>query len=100
MKLPSSFRGLKGFRYPRKVIAYVVLADHRAHKGLNNRIEGSHRPTRKGEKTMGRFKFPRQAQRFMSDHSHINAIFRPRRYRFCASSYRHARADAFDLRNN
>lgn len=25
-------------------------ADHRAHKGLNNRIEGSHRPTRKREK--------------------------------------------------
>ncbi len=24
--------------------------DHRAHKGLNNRIEGSHRPTRKREK--------------------------------------------------
>ena len=28
-------------------------ADHRAHKGLNNRIEGSHRPTRRREKVMG-----------------------------------------------
>ena len=35
-------------------------ADHRAHKGLNNRIEGSHRPTRKREKLMGRFKSLRQ----------------------------------------
>lgn len=34
-------------------------ADHRAHKGLNNRIEGSHRPTRWREKIMGRFKSPR-----------------------------------------
>ena len=34
-------------------------ADYRAHKGINNRIEGSHRPTRKREKLMGRFKSPR-----------------------------------------
>ena len=43
-------------------------ADHRAHKGLNNRIEGSHRPTRRREKVMGRFKSPRQAQRFLAAH--------------------------------
>lgn len=72
-------------------------ADHRAHKGLNNRIEGSHRPTRKREKLMGRFKSPRQAQRFLATHDQINTIFRPRRYRLSATSYRRARADAFDL---
>lgn len=72
-------------------------ADHRAHKGINNRIEGSHRPTRKREKLMGRFKSPRQAQRFLSAHDQINTIFRPRRYRLSATSYRHARTDAFDL---
>ena len=32
----------------------VPRADHRAHKGLNNMIEGSHRTTRKREKLMGR----------------------------------------------
>jgi putative transposase len=32
-------------------------SDHRAHKGLNNLIEVSHRPPRKREKLMGRFKF-------------------------------------------
>jgi putative transposase len=74
-------------------------ADHRAHKGLNNRIEGSHRPTRKREKLMGRFKSPRQAQRFLAAHDQINTIFRPRRYQLSAISYRHARADAFDLWN-
>ena len=72
-------------------------ADHRAHKGLNNRIEGSHRPTRKREKLMGRFKSPRQAQRFLATHDQINIVFRPRRYQLCAISYRHARTDAFDL---
>ncbi|WP_417809298.1 IS6 family transposase [Thioclava sp.] len=72
-------------------------ADHRAHKGLNNRIEGSHRPTQRREKIMGRFKSPRQAQRFLAAHDQINNIFRPRRYRISATSYRHARADAFCL---
>jgi putative transposase len=54
-------------------------ADHRAHKGLNNAIEVSHRSTRKREKIMGRFKSHRQAQRFLSAHDQINLIFRPRR---------------------
>ena len=72
-------------------------ADHRAHKGLNNAIEGSHRPTRKREKIMGRFKSARQAQRFLVAHDQINAIFRPRRYTLTATSYRHARSDAFRL---
>ena len=72
-------------------------ADHRAHKGLNNRIEGSHRPTRRREKIMGRFKSPKQAQRFLAAHEQINTIFKPRRYRLTARSYRHARADAFSL---
>lgn len=36
--------------------------DYRAHKGLNNRIEGSHRPTGKREKIQGRFKSARQTQ--------------------------------------
>ncbi|MCR9060477.1 MAG: IS6 family transposase, partial [Rhodobacteraceae bacterium] len=59
-------------------------ANHRAHKGLNNLIEGSHRPTRKREKLMGRFKSPRQAQRFLAAHDQINVVFRPRRYRMSA----------------
>ena len=75
----------------------VPRADHRAHKGLNNMIEGSHRPTRKREKLMGRFKSPQQAQRFLAAHDQINTVFRPRRFQLSAISYRHARADAFDL---
>lgn len=83
--------------YIKPIRTQTPNAEHRAHKGLNNRAEGSHRPTRKREKIMGRFKSPRQAQRFLAAHDQINVIFRPRRYRLTAKSYRHARADAFRL---
>lgn len=83
--------------YIKPVKTQAPNADHRPHKGLNNAIEVSHRPTRKREKIMGRFKSHRQAQRFLSAHDQINLIFRPRRYQLTASSYRHARNDAFSL---
>jgi putative transposase len=83
--------------YIKPIESLAPDADHRAHKGLNNRIENSHRQTRKREKIMGRFKSPRQAQRFLSAHDQINTIFRPRRYKLSATSYRHARTDAFSL---
>ena len=83
--------------YIKPIKTQAPNADHRAHKGLNNAIEVSHRPTRKREKVMGRFKSHRQAQRFLSAHDQINLIFRPRRYQLTASSYRHARNDAFSL---
>ncbi|MEO1108935.1 MAG: IS6 family transposase [Pseudomonadota bacterium] len=73
----------------------ALEVDHRAHKGLNNRIEGSHRPTRKREKMHGRFKSARQAQRFLSVHDEASNLFRPRRHKLTASSYRHHRKDAF-----
>lgn len=86
---------LRSYIKPIKTLA--PDADHRAHKGLNNAIEGSHRPTRKREKIFGRFKSHRQAHRFLSAHEPINLIFRPGRYKLTATSYRHARADAFSL---
>jgi len=83
--------------YIKPVSTLAPWADHRAHKGLNNAIEVSHRPTRKREKIFGRFKLCRQAQRFLSAHDQINLIFRPRRYQLSATSYRHTRNDAFSL---
>ena len=71
--------------------------EHRQHKGLNNRSEASHRHTRRREKIMGRFKSPGQAQRFLSVHDQVAALFRPKRHRLSARSYRHARSDAFVL---
>ena len=86
---------LRSYIKPVKTLA--PNADHRAHKDLNNAIEVSHRPTRKREKIFGKFKSHRQAQRFLAAHDQINLIFRPRRYQLNATSYRHARSDAFSL---
>lgn len=74
--------------------------DHRAHKGLNNRIEGSHRPTRKREKIQGRFKSARQAQRFLAVHDETANLFCPGRHKLTASNYRQERATAFEHWNN
>jgi putative transposase len=71
--------------------------DHRAHKGLNNRAEVSHRPTRRREKIMGRFKSPRQAQRFLSVHDQVQTIFRPRRHKLSTPAYRQSRSDAHSI---
>ena len=52
--------------------------EHRQHKGLNNRAENSHQPTRRRERIMKRFKSPRQVQRFLSAHDQLANGF-PRR---------------------
>src|ERR1700758_4273061 len=52
--------------------------EHRQHKGLNNRTENSHQPTRRRERVMKRFKSPRQVQRFLSAHDQLANGF-PRR---------------------
>jgi putative transposase len=69
--------------------------EHRQHKGLNNRAENSHQPTRRRERQMKRFKSPRQAQRFLSAHDGINNLFHLRRDHLPAVQYRAARTQAF-----
>jgi putative transposase len=62
--------------------------EHRQHKGLNNRTENSHQPTRLREKNMRKFKSAKQAQRFLSAFGPIAGHFQPRRHRMCARDYR------------
>ena len=50
--------------------------EHRQSRYLNNRAENSHRPTRRRERQMQRFKSPGQAQDFLSAHSFIYGHFR------------------------
>ena len=101
---------LKGLRYAPRVLVTDKLkscaaakkqimpgVEHRQHKGLNNRAELSHQPTRQREKQMRRFKSPGHAQRFLSAHGQINNAFRCQRNRLSAQRYRHVRADAFSL---
>ncbi|MFC0387190.1 IS6 family transposase [Muricoccus vinaceus] len=70
-------------------------ARHRTSRYLNNRAENSHRPTRRRERQMQRFKSCEQAQRFLSAHGVIYGHFRPRRHLMSAGEYRHARDNAF-----
>jgi putative transposase len=76
-----------------------ILPDvrHRMSRYLNNRAENSHRPTRRRERQMQRFKSDIHAQRFLSAHGMIYGHFRPRRHLMTASGYRRARAKAFRI---
>ncbi len=71
--------------------------EHRRHKGLNNRAENSHQPTRRRERQMKRFKSPGQAQRFLSAHDLINNLFHLRRDHVTAIQHREARMQAFEI---
>src|SRR5215208_774663 len=69
--------------------------EHRRHKGLNNRAENSHQPTRRRERQMKGFPSAGQAQRFLSAHDQINNLFPLRRDHLPAAQYRAARTQAF-----
>jgi putative transposase len=69
--------------------------EHRRHRGLNNRAENSHQPTRRRERQMKRFKSAGQAQRFLSAHDQINNLFPLYREHVSATEYRAARRRAF-----
>jgi putative transposase len=81
--------------YPAAKREVMPGVEHRRHKGLNNRAENSHQPTRRRERQMKRFKSAGQAQRFLSAHDQINNLFYLRRDHVTATEYRAARAQAF-----
>ncbi|PWI06333.1 IS6 family transposase [Streptomyces sp. NWU339] len=62
--------------------------EHRSHKGLNNRAENSHQPTRQRERAMKGFRSVGGAQRFLAAFSGISPHFRPRRHLMTATAYR------------
>ena len=101
---------LKGLQYgPRVIItdklrSYGVAqrqllpdVEHRQSRYLNNRAENSHRPTRRRERQMQRFKSPSQAQQFLSAHAFIHGHFHPRRHLMAATTYRSFRSEAFNV---
>ena len=102
-------RLLRGLKYkPRRLITdglrsygaakreLLPNVRHRTSRYLN-RAENSHRPTRRRERQMQRFKSPRQAQRFLSAHGIIYGHFRSRRHLMAAGDYRRSRAKAFRI---
>ena len=71
--------------------------EHRQSRYLNNRAENSHRPTRRRERQMQRFKSCEQAQNFLSAHAFIHGHFHPRRHLMAAITYRAIRSEAFSV---
>ncbi|GHO50289.1 IS6 family transposase [Ktedonospora formicarum] len=103
---------LKGLEYVPRVIVTDKLAsyaaakkeimpgvEHRQHKGLKNRAENSHQPTRQRERAMRRFKSGGHAQRFLSAFGPISDHFRPKRHRLQAAEYRALMQDRFQVWN-
>jgi putative transposase len=103
-------RLLNGLRYVPRVIvtdklrSYGVAhrqllpkVEHRQSRYLNNWTENSHRPTRRQERQMLRFKSPEQAQDFLSPHAFIHGHFHPRRHLLTENSYRAIRTEAFNV---
>jgi putative transposase len=83
---------LVSYTAPRRGVMPGV--EHRQYKGLNNRAENSHQPTRRHERIMKRFKSARQAQRFLSTHDQVANLFR-QPGNTTAAEYRTPRAQAF-----
>jgi putative transposase len=92
---------LKGLQYVPRVIITDKLGsysaakaevmpsvEHRRHKGLNNRAENSHQPTRLRERVMRRFKSAGHAQRSLSAFEIISQQFRPKRHQQTAQQNR------------
>jgi len=79
--------------YPPAIRRVLPGGEHRRHKGLNNRAETSHRPTRRRERALQRFTSPEQAQRFVSCVEPIRGHFCPRRHVWPAARYRAVLAD-------
>jgi putative transposase len=73
-----------------------LKGEHRQHKGLNNRAENLHRPTRVPEKAMRRFKSARHLQRFTSVHDQVANPFMQCRYHTDVKQKRALRTQALE----
>ena len=74
----------------------MPTVEHRRHKGLNNRAENSHQPTRRRENIMKRFKSARHLQRFVSIHDQIANLFPFSRDALSSADYRDLRSAAME----
>ena len=84
---------LKSYAAAKREIMLGV--EHRQHKGLNNRAEKSHQPTRRRERIMKRFQSPRHVQRFLSIHDQVANVFTRRPNQDTATKFRIAQSQAF-----
>ncbi|WP_246710469.1 IS6 family transposase [Martelella soudanensis] len=73
--------------------------EHRSHKGLNNRAENSHQPTRRRERIMKGFTSARHLQRFVSIHDPVANLFHIPRHDIPSDHHRELRAAAMQMWN-
>jgi putative transposase len=73
--------------------------EHRSHKGLNNRAENSHQPTRRRERIMKGFKSARHLQRFVSIHDPVANLFHIPRHDISSDHHRELRTEAMQMWN-
>jgi putative transposase len=64
---------LRSYRKPIKMMCRQT--EHRSHKGLNNRVENAHQPTRRKEKCLIKFKSPQGVQQTLSLMGKVRNIF-------------------------
>jgi putative transposase len=87
--------GLKSYGVAQR--EFLSEIRHRSSRYLNNRAENSHRPIRRRERQMQRFKSAGQAQRFLSAHSMIHGHVCARRHLMTAGEHRCAWTKAFRI---
>lgn len=85
---------LKSYAKAKKDLLNSV--EHREHKGLNNRAENSHQPTRQQEKQQRKYKSPKQVQRFLFVHGQVRNLFGVGRYKNSATTIREKLLAAFE----
>lgn len=73
--------------------------EHRSHKGLDNRAENSHQPTRRRERITEGFKSARHLQRFVSIHDPVADLFHIPRHDISSGHHRELRAAAMPVWN-
>ncbi|WP_032113949.1 IS6 family transposase [Candidatus Paracaedibacter symbiosus] len=64
---------LKSYRKP--IQAMCRSTEHRSHKGLNNRVENTHQPTRRKEECLIKFKSPQGVQRTLALMGKVRNLF-------------------------
>ncbi|MCF1436900.1 IS6 family transposase [Agrobacterium vitis] len=73
--------------------------EHRSHKGLNNRAENSHQPTRRRKRITKGFKSARHLQRFVSIHDPVANLFHIPRHEISSDNHRELRTRAMQMWN-
>ena len=61
--------------YTKPVKKMMPNTEHRRHKGLNNRVENAHQPTRRKEKCLVKFKSPKGLQKTVNLMGKVRNIF-------------------------